>query len=141
MERDDERSREPSQHMEIQPILGTALAREPSPALSEGIEKDRAKQQQSEFAQFEADGPAWLQDSVFGRERTVSGVEGVVVEAVYHKYQDQRDRKHVSDQQRPAMRPLRFDGRQNGSSNGRVHCLIDLSDALLRTDGGSVSNR
>src|SRR5205807_1633996 len=53
MERDDERSREPSQHMEIQPILGTALAREPSPALSEGIEKDRAKLQHSEFCQCE----------------------------------------------------------------------------------------
>src|SRR5579864_2945405 len=133
MERYDEWRREPSQHMEIQPILGTALAREPSPALSERIQKDRAKQQQSEFTQFEADGPARFQDGVFGGEGTVSGVEGVVIEAVDHKYQDQRDRKHVSDQQGTTMRPRRFDGRQNGSSNGRVHCLstfLTLSCAL-----------
>src|SRR5271166_2721962 len=89
--------------MKIQPMARIALASEPTPFFSEGIEVDEKEEEYAEHAELDADGTARTQGIVLGRERAVGGAQSVIVEAVASNDEHDGEREQPGQQHAHAV--------------------------------------
>src|SRR5215469_8983556 len=78
VERNDERSRQSQQYMNVQPVSGAALPHQPGPVLTKRIKKDCQEDSQPEKAELQSDYTTGLQQVVLIGERTLGNIEGVI---------------------------------------------------------------
>ncbi len=117
---DDEGRGQSQQHMNVQPVFGTALPGKPWPLLAQGINKNGQKHGQSHEAKFYPDHSTGPQEVVLGREWALGGAKGVVVKAVNGQAYYQGDGNHIAADQADVMCPLPVPGGYGSGCDGGV---------------------
>src|SRR5215467_2813372 len=82
VERNDERSRQSQQYMNVQPVSGAALPHQPGPVLTKRIKKDCEENSKPEKAELQSDYTTGLQQVVLIGERALGNIEGVIIPTI-----------------------------------------------------------
>src|SRR5450631_1898892 len=97
MERNHNRGGKPEEDVEIQPALGTSLASQPGPFLTQRIYVNDQKQKGAKHPEAQADRSARLEQVVFGRKGALLRPHDVVAESINENGERRRNGNQVRD--------------------------------------------